>query len=368
MPRYFIEVAYKGGGYAGFQVQQNANTIQAEVEKALNIYFRFPTSSHGVNPHSNVINHEGVISPSPLVERVGVRETGVNPQSNILNPEGVTSPSPPVEREGVRGPSPPVENSGVSASGVKPHSNVINHEGVISPSPPVERAGVRDSPSPPVEREGVRLTGSSRTDTGVHAKQNYFHFDTVKYISPEEANKGVYHLNAILPGDIVILSIRQVKENAHCRFDALSRTYKYTVYTLKDPFIADMAYYYPYSLNINALQDTAALIKEYTEFQSFSKKNSQVLSFDCRISRSEWEVGENRLVYTVTGNRFLRGMVRGLVGTMLQAGRGKHSIETFRQLIESRNAAGTDFSVPGKGLILESVQYPDDIFELPAGV
>ena len=217
------------------------------------------------------------------------------------------------------------------------------------------RAGVR----------GVRLTGSSRTDTGVHAKQNFFHFDTERTITPEEAGKAVYHLNAILPRDIVLHSIRRVKDNAHCRFDALSRTYKYTVHTQKDPFMADMAYYYPYTLDINALQEAAAILTEYNDFQSFSKKNTQVFSFDCRISRSEWEIGDHRLEYTVTGNRFLRGMVRGLVGTMLQVGRGKYSIASFRELIERRNASRTDFSAPGKGLVLESVEYPDDIFEKP---
>ncbi len=250
MNRYFIELAYKGTAYAGFQVQQNANTIQAEVEKALQIYFR----------------------------------------------------------------------------------------------------------------QSFELTGSSRTDSGVHAAQNWFHFDTELIINKEDAEKAVYHLNAILPGDIVIKSIRPVREAAHCRFDAISRSYQYTIYHLKDPFLADKAWYYPFPLDINLLNDAAGMLKEYSNFQSFSKKNTQVFTYDCVISNSQWSDEGNRLVYSVTGNRFLRGMVRGLVGTMLHAGRGKTSAEDFRSLIESRDASRTDFSAPAKGLILEGVAFPADLF------
>jgi tRNA pseudouridine38-40 synthase len=248
--RYFIELAYKGTVYAGFQVQQNANTIQAEVEKALNTYFRQPFA----------------------------------------------------------------------------------------------------------------LTGSSRTDAGVHAAQNWFHFDTELIINKEDAEKAVYHLNAILPGDIVIKHIRRVKDTAHCRFDAISRTYQYTIYHLKDPFLAEKAWYFPYPVDIAILNEIAAMLKEHTDFQSFSKKNTQVFTYECAISKSEWTDAGNLLLYTVTGNRFLRGMVRGLVGTMLQAGRGRMSASAFRALIESRDASNTDFSAPAKGLILQAVAFPEEIF------
>ena len=252
MPRYFIELAYKGTAYAGFQVQQNANTIQAEVEKALKTYFRRP----------------------------------------------------------------------------------------------------------------FELTGSSRTDAGVHAAQNWFHFDSEPVINKEDAEKAIYHLNAILPGDIVIKSIRQVREAAHSRFDAISRSYQYTIYHLKDPFLADKAWYYPFPVDIAALNAAAAMLKDYSNFQSFSKKNTQVFTYECVIGKSRWTGEGNRLVYSVTGNRFLRGMVRGLVGTMLHVGRGKASAEDFRRLIENRDAAKTDFSAPAKGLILEAVLFPAEIFQI----
>ncbi len=244
MARYFIEVAYKGTAYAGFQVQQNANTIQAEVEKALQIYYRKP----------------------------------------------------------------------------------------------------------------FELTGSSRTDAGVHARQNYFHFDTEILIADVE--KALYHLNAILPLDIVIKSIHLVANDAHCRFDAVARSYTYCISTVKNPFVLDSAYFYPYKLNKEALDECAAMLKEYSNFECFAKKNSQVFTYECTINESEWNVDNDLLQYHVTGNRFLRGMVRGLVGTMLLVGRGKYSIEMFREIIESNNAEKTDFSTPAHGLSLIKVKFP----------
>jgi tRNA pseudouridine38-40 synthase len=248
MARYFIEVAYKGTAYAGFQVQQNANTVQAEVEKALQIFYRI----------------------------------------------------------------------------------------------------------------SISLTGSSRTDAGVHAAQNYFHFDTELVISDEKMLKSIYHLNAILPNDIVIKSLRQVAETTHCRFDAICRSYEYSIYQNKNPFVADVAYYYPYSLDISLLNACAVMLMEYNNFESFSKKNTQVFTYECSITKSEWLVENDMLKYCVTGNRFLRGMVRGLVGTMLHVGRGKYDVDSFRTLIESKNANKTDFSTPAHGLVLKEVKFGID--------
>ena len=212
-------------------------------------------------------------------------------------------------------------------------------------------------------RQKSELTGSSRTDAGVHAAQNWFHFDSELIIAKDTTEKAVYHLNAILPGDIVMKDILPVKERAHCRFDAISRSYQYSIYRLKDPFLADKAWYYPFPLDMQLLNEAASLLKEYIDFQSFSKKNSQVFTYDCSVSKSEWADEGNCVVYRVTGNRFLRGMVRGLVGTMLHVGRGKTSAADFRRLLESRDASRTDFSAPAKGLILEAVIFPQDIFQ-----
>jgi len=207
-------------------------------------------------------------------------------------------------------------------------------------------------------KEKIDLTGSSRTDAGVHALQNYFHFDIGKDIDPAQ----LYNLNAILPPDIAVKNCVPVKSDAHCRFDAVSREYKYYIYRSKNPFIADRAYYYPYTLDQDKLQGAAAVIMEYRNFISFSKKKTQVKNFECQVRASEWLNEEECLVYHVVANRFLRGMVRGLTATMLMVGRGKLSIPEFRQVIESADQAQSNFAVPPQGLFLVRVLYPEHFF------
>jgi tRNA pseudouridine38-40 synthase len=206
----------------------------------------------------------------------------------------------------------------------------------------------------------VNLTGSSRTDAGVHARQNFFHFDREGEI-PE---KFLYNINAILPGDIAVLACRAMKEDAHCRFDAVSREYAYYLYGEKDPFKSDRAWFYPFPLDKGLMDRAAAIIMEYEDFTSFSKRNTQVKTFHCRIEASDWTLEGGDLVYRVRANRFLRGMVKGLVGTMLQCGRGKMGEEGFRKIIESRDCINADFTPPSHGLFLCAVNYPDGYFSL----
>jgi len=172
MSRYFLELAYKGTNYSGFQSQINANTVQAEVENAFETF----------------------------------------------------------------------------------------------------------------QREKIIMTGSSRTDAGVHALQNYFHFD-FEGTMPKDF---VYKFNAILPSDIVVKNIMQVNPEAHCRFDAVTREYNYYIYRQKDPFLKETAFYFPYKLDIDLMQQAAAIVKEYTDFTSFSKRNTQVKTFICQIQESNW--------------------------------------------------------------------------------
>jgi tRNA pseudouridine38-40 synthase len=242
MPRYFIEVFYKGTNYSGFQKQQNANSVQAELEKALEIFYR----------------------------------------------------------------------------------------------------------------QKFELTGSSRTDAGVHALQNFFHFD-----SKRQLEDGSYNLNAILPDDIVARRIFRVPENAHCRFDAVSREYHYHIYRQKNPFLRQRAYYVPYPIDLTLLQQAAAEIMKHTDFSSFSKRNTQVSSFLCTIFSSEWVQEGDCLVYKVKANRFLRGMVKGLVGTMLLLGKGKINLDEFRAIIEAKDCTRADFSVSSDGLFLVQVAFAE---------
>lgn len=240
--RYFLEVSYKGTKYAGFQIQKNANTIQAEVEKVL---------------------------------------------STLL-------------------------------------------------------------------KQKIELTGSSRTDAGVHAMQNYFHFDLQDHFN----TAFVYNLNAILPKDIVVKSVFKVEEEMHCRFNALSRKYQYFITASKDPFSSDTAWYYPYKVDIDLLNEAAKLLFAHIDFTSFSKRNTQAKTKECTILQSEWKYENEKLVFHIRANRFLRGMVRGLVGTMLLVGRKKISIQEFENIILSKDCTKANFATPAHGLYLVEVTYP----------
>jgi tRNA pseudouridine38-40 synthase len=248
MSRYFIEVAYNGLNYSGFQVQANANTIQAEVEKA------FTT----------------------------------------------------------------------------------------------------------IQREKIVLTGSSRTDAGVHAAQNFFHFDTEKLLQ----SSLVYKMNALLPWDIVVKNIYKMPEESHCRFDATGRSYIYKIHKAKDPFKYKQSYYYPYKLDREVMDKAVALIKTQHNFFGFAKTNSQVSNFNCTVHRCGIEWSEDGLEFSIKANRFLRGMVRSLMGSVLKLGRNKISIEQFERIFEGEEKCG--LSVPAYGLYLMEVEYPENYFSASA--
>ncbi len=243
MNRYFIEVSYRGTRYSGFQVQENAHTVQAELQKAMELVFR----------------------------------------------------------------------------------------------------------------KKFVLTGSSRTDAGVHALQNYFHFDE----ESELQQKQVYNLNAVLPNDLAVKRLIRMNTDAHSRFDAISREYRYHIYTRKDPFLHDRAYFFPYNIDVEAMQTAAGILQEYSDFTSFSKRNTQVKTFICALYESRWEQTPEGYCYYVKGNRFLRGMVRGLTATMLKVGRGRLDLNVFRSIIEGRDCTLAQFAVPPHGLFLEKVNYPE---------
>ncbi len=247
MPRYFLEVRYDGKRYSGFQEQKNANSIQAEIEKAILV----------------------------------------------------------------------------------------------------------------VTRKQVELTGSSRTDAGVHARQNFFHFD----FDTEFEDEWIYNVNAVLPADIAIMGLYPVSSDSHCRFDAIARTYRYYIYARKNPFYRYSAYYFPYALEMDAMQAAAAMVKQHSDFTTFSKRNTQVKTFECNIQKSEWLQQDDLLIYEVKSNRFLRGMVRALTATMLQVGRGKLTVDQFNEIILLRDCTKASFAVPAHGLFLESVMYPENYFQ-----
>jgi tRNA pseudouridine38-40 synthase len=208
-------------------------------------------------------------------------------------------------------------------------------------------------------KEKLETVTSSRTDTGVHARQNFLHFD----YSGQLPDSLIYNLNAILPAEIVVKRIFEVAPNAHCRFDATKRTYRYIVSRKKTAFLHQRSYYYPFQLNPEILQSCAQACIGTKDFTSFSKRQTDVKHFQCTIFESGWMMENDLLIYTVEANRFLRGMVRALVGTMLQSGRGKMDLISFEKILEQKDCTLADFSPPGCGLYLEKVHYPDSLFE-----
>jgi len=205
-------------------------------------------------------------------------------------------------------------------------------------------------------RRPVETFGASRTDEGVHALCNFYHFDEEEELHPQFR----YKLNAILPATVSVQHIyTSTKAKANARFDALSRRYRYRIYSRKMPFLYERALFYPFPVDKTILQQTAAALMEYRDFETFSKRNNQSHTYLCTIYQSYWEEVGDELHYVVEANRFLRGMVRGLVGTQLQAGRGKITPGDFRRIIEARDCTLADFSVAGHGLYLEAVNYPE---------
>ncbi|MBS1776123.1 MAG: tRNA pseudouridine synthase A [Bacteroidetes bacterium] len=210
-------------------------------------------------------------------------------------------------------------------------------------------------------RKPVLSFGASRTDEGVHALSNFYHFDWEDTLYPHFH----YKINAILPPAVSVKNIFSCSETMlNARFDAVSRSYRYKIYTQKNPFYLHRGYYFPYSLQADLLCQTAAIIRSQTYFESFSKRNTQSKTFICQIFESFWEQVDDQLHYVVRANRFLRGMVRGLVGTQLQVGRGKISVSQFQSIVDAHDCTQADFSVPGHGLYLEEVRYPEGCLQL----
>jgi tRNA pseudouridine38-40 synthase len=204
-------------------------------------------------------------------------------------------------------------------------------------------------------RVPIALTGASRTDAGVHAFQNFLHFDTDLDILP----KHIYNLNALLPNSVVVKGIYIVPDTAHSRFDAIKRGYIYKIHNIKDPFSEGRSWYYPFPLDLNLMQLAADSLLTYTDFESFSKKNTQVNTFQCTITKAIWTLSGSDIRFEIHSNRFLRGMIRGLVGTMLQVGRGHISIAEWHEIVASKDEQRVDFSTPAYGLYLSEINYPN---------
>lgn len=209
-------------------------------------------------------------------------------------------------------------------------------------------------------KQEIAITGCGRTDTGVHASQYFAHFDYNSPLSAEEIEKLTFRLNALLPKEIVIYKIYQMPPNAHARFDALSRSYRYHIEVEKNPFTFPFAHRIYEKLSIEKMNEAAAVLLHTTDFTSFSKVHTQVNNFNCKVSHAKWVINEKQWQFEITADRFLRNMVRAIVGTILDVGRGKMSMESFREAIDRKDRRATGVSVPAHALFLENVRYPLD--------
>jgi tRNA pseudouridine38-40 synthase len=211
-------------------------------------------------------------------------------------------------------------------------------------------------------QEEIATLGAGRTDTGVHAKQFFAHFDSIKHGTKEELTRWAFQLNCMLPKDIAILRIFPVDTDAHARFDAVSRTYKYVITQKKDPFMEEFACYLYGPLDMKKMNEAAATLKNYTDFSCFSKSRTQVKTNECTITHAEWKLDKNKqLIFTITANRFLRNMVRAIVGTLVDIGQGKLEIEDLHRIIEGKKRSAAGESMPACGLYLMEIKYPHSI-------
>lgn len=249
MPRYFIRLAYKGTNYNGWQVQPNAPTVQAELEKSLSL----------------------------------------------------------------------------------------------------------------IIRKEIEIVGCGRTDTGVHASDYYAHFDFEQGI-PDTAEL-VYKLNKFISPDIAIKEIVEVNPEAHARFSATQRVYEYKIVKQKNPFTQGLAYYYFGNLDIDAMNKAAAILLDIKDFKAFSKAHTDVKTTLCDVTLAQWEEKDDILVFTISANRFLRNMVRAVVGTLLEVGRGKLSMEDFKEVVSSLERSEAGDSAPAEGLYLSKIIYPQSVFK-----
>jgi tRNA pseudouridine38-40 synthase len=205
----------------------------------------------------------------------------------------------------------------------------------------------------------VSITGSSRTDTGVHAEQQYAHFD---FSTPLNTSDLSYKLNALLPPDIFIKRIFQVKDSYHSRFDAIFRRYEYRITSVKDPFHINQTYYFRTKLNLDLMNRGCEIFLKNNNFQSFSKVKTEVNHYNCNLSTCKWKQSGKVNIFEVQANRFLRGMVRAMVGTLIDIGLGKLSVSKLQGIIESKDRRLAGRAAPAKGLFLVEVGYPKDYF------
>ena len=209
-------------------------------------------------------------------------------------------------------------------------------------------------------RTPIELTGAGRTDAGVHALNMVAHFD-IADDTIVDSQRLINNLNSLLPYDIAVKNVERVTDEAHARFDALSRKYEYHIITHKNPFLKEQACRIHFPLNMELMNEAAKVLFEYEDFTSFSKLHTDVKTNNCTIMEAYWQQRGEELVFTIKANRFLRNMVRAIVGTLMEVGRERLTLEGFRQVIEAKNRCSAGHSVPACGLYFIEAEYPETI-------
>ena len=204
----------------------------------------------------------------------------------------------------------------------------------------------------------INIVGCGRTDTGVHAKKYYFHFD---YKQISDIQKAIYHINSLLPKDIVVFKIFEVKPKSHARYDARKRTYKYFISKNKCPFAFNHSWYINRNIDMGKMNKACSLLLKYKDFTSFSKIHTDVNNNICNISYVKWKIEDDLLTFEISSNRFLRNMVRAIVGTLVDVGLGKISFQDFEKIILAKNRALASSSTPALGLFLFNIEYDSKI-------
>jgi tRNA pseudouridine38-40 synthase len=205
----------------------------------------------------------------------------------------------------------------------------------------------------------VNVTGAGRTDTGVHAKKMFAHFDNQILLN----NEIIYPLNQLLPNDIAIYKLYKVENEAHARFDAISRTYNYLIATYKNPFMINRAYYFKPQLNLTLMNEACKNLFNHQDFSCFSKSNTQTHTNNCKIFEAQLFQENGLITFKIKADRFLRNMVRAIMGTLIDVGLQKISLDDFEEIISSKDRSNAGVSVPAHGLYLTHIEYPKNIFD-----
>lgn len=207
-------------------------------------------------------------------------------------------------------------------------------------------------------RTPIEIVGAGRTDAGVHAQMMIAHFETDQALN----DNLVFKLNSFLPKTIAIQSIKAVKQDAHARFDALSRSYIYRISLVKDVFNFEQSYFFKNKLNVDEMNRAAKILFEYKDFQCFSRSNTDVKTYNCKMMHAQWSVDGDQLIFEISADRFLRNMVRAIVGTMLDIGVGKMKVEALHDIIQSKDRSNAGASAPAHGLYLTNIEYPNTVY------